>query len=665
MASHLLLGRTCAPQLTAIALAALTLAGCASSQAPVTLDSAGGDAWTFDKLVTASAPDRCDEVTFTSPVGSVTAPVENGQAWARVPLGAGANPVEITCIDDGAPYGTPALQHWQQRLPDVPKAWVRMVPVAGGLELDGGASEAAPARRAPLVTYEWRAREGNPAAIPGLPARGKRVTIGTPPVDGDYVVTLATRDAAGRTDEAQALFRVTNGKARPVDLVREHAAWIDQTIVYGVAPFFFGLDRLDDVTARLDELAALGITTLWLSPITGTAEGDFGYAVTDYFRVRPDFGTEQDLRELVDAAHARRMRVIMDFVPNHVSDEHPYFRDAAARGEASPYYPFFARDVAGNPTHYFDWENLLNLDYDNPEVQNWIIEGFAWWVRRFDIDGFRADAVWGPRQRAPEFWPRWRAELKRIKPDLLLLAEASARDPYYFEEGFDAAYDWTEALGDWAWDDAFDDPARTAEKLRAAIEASERQEEPDALVFRFLNNNDTGARFVTRYGVLRARLAAAMLLTLPGLPQIYTGEDVGAAFQPYDEGPPIAWNDPYRLRPWYRQLIALRAQHEALRSGEIRFLDLPPADRLLAYVRPGSTTEGDIVVLLNWSDAPLETRLPDSIVRGRAIDLLSGEAVSQSRGITLPPYGLRILAQPGGAPYDAARRSAAASSAGR
>jgi glycosidase len=608
-------------------------------------------------------------VAFASPIGSITAPVRDGQALARVPLGAGDNKVEATCIRDGAARGAPAVQHWQQRLANLPTAQVRLVLTDGGLALDAGASAPAPADPARFVRYEWRAREGNPAGIPGLPAAGNHVEIGTPAADGDYVITLTATDSAGRGDQAAAMFRVAGGKARPLDPLREHAAWIDRAVVYGVAPFFFGPRRLDDVTARLDALASLGITTLWLSPITQTIEDDFGYAVTDYFRLRPDFGTGADLRELVAGAHARGMRVIMDFVPNHVSDRHRYFIDAQVRGEASPYHGFFARDAAGNPMHYFDWQHLINLDYDNPEVRRWVIEGFAWWVRTFDIDGFRVDAAWGPRQRAPEFWPRWRVDLKRIKPDLLLLAEASARDPYYFESGFDAAYDWTDALGDWAWDEAFDDRAHTATRLRTAIEASlvrGPQAPPDALVFRFLNNNDTGARFVTRYGIARARLAAAMLLTLPGLPEIYTGEEVGAAFQPYDEGPPLAWSDPYGLRGWYHRLIALRAEHPALQSHQVRFLDLGPRDRLLAYLRPGAAGEGDVLVLLNWSDAPLDVRLPAALSGGHGINLLTGEAVPRTGRLTLPALELLLLELPSKAgAHEAARRPAAASSAGR
>lgn len=631
-------------------LTALASAGCAVPESPVALSTGGGEAWTFEKLVAAQVPvGACDTVVFASPAGSVTVQPDAGQALARVPLGPGTNLVEAECREEGARRGTPARQHWHVRLEDRPKAWVRTVPSDTGIILDAGASELAPVQAAPLVTYEWRARTGNPAPLAGLPSTGRRIELHPPRLDGEYYVTLRVSDAAGRSDESTAVFRVTGGEAEAVDLARDHPAWVDDAVIYGVMPFFFGPRRLDDVTARLDELAALGITTLWLSPITATTPDDFGYAVTDYFRLRADFGSEADLRELIEGAHARNMRVIMDFVPNHVSEKHAYFEDAQARGQVSPYYSFFDRDASGDATHYFDWSNLINLNYDNPEVQRWVIEAFAYWVREFDVDGFRADAVWGPRRRAPEFWARWRAELKRIEPDLLLLAEASARDSYYFENGFDAAYDWTGVLGEWAWRDAFERPAQTARRLRAAIAASQAQPEPDALIFRFLNNNDTGRRFITRYGIPRTRVGAAMLLTLPGLPQIHTGQEVGAAFEPYDEGPPVIWTDTHELRPWYARLISLRAAHTALRSNEIRLLDIAPADKLLAYIRPGAAPRQSVLVLLNWSAAPLDIVLPDSALEALdastgLVDLISSERLRpHASAVSLPAYGVRIL----------------------
>ena len=104
-----------------------------------------------------------------------------------------------------------------------------------------------------------------------------------PGIDGEYQVTLRVTDALGRTDESTAMFLVDRGTARAAELAEERPAWLDSAVVYGVVPFFFGSRGFDDVTARLDALRDLGANVLWLSPITGTEEGDFGYAVTDHF----------------------------------------------------------------------------------------------------------------------------------------------------------------------------------------------------------------------------------------------------------------------------------------------------------------------------------------------------------------------------------------------
>jgi cyclomaltodextrinase len=628
---------------------ALLSAGCSPPSTPVTLDTEGGDAWTFQKLVEARVPaDACDTVEFASPIGSAIAYPDGERVMARVPLAHGENIVEATCRKNGLQQGQPARQHWVVPLRDVPHAEIRVAVTPAGIELNGGATRPAVGKPAPLVNYEWRAREGNPAPLNGLPAQSRDVVLPAPHMDGEYYVTMRATDAGGRADESTTAFRVREGRPETIDLAREQPAWLNGAVVYGVVPFFFGQRGLADVTARLDDLAELGIDVLWLSPITRSASGDFGYGVTDLFRVRPDFGTARDLRDLVAAAHDRGMRIIMDFVPNHLSTEHGYYADAVARERASPYFNFFARGQDEETAHYFDWQNLKNLDYDNPEVQRMLIEAFAHWVREFDVDGFRVDVAWGPRERAPEFWPRWRAELKRIKPDLLLLAEASARDPYYVTHGFDAAYDWTERLGEWAWHDAFEDQSNTAGKLRQAITA--QGPSGSNRTFRFLNNNDTGLRFVTRYGPERTRVASAMLLTLPGLPSLYTGDEVGAEFEPYSEGPPLSWEDRAEWRDWYRRLIDLRRQSPALRSGSLRMLDIEPRDQVLAYVRSAGNPEDAILVLLNYGAEPVRVALPpDSLPtagpQGRLTDLLDGAdfTLKDGPGISLPAHGVRIL----------------------
>ncbi|WP_291691643.1 alpha-amylase family glycosyl hydrolase [Bradyrhizobium sp.] len=581
-------------------------------------------------------------------MSSTTVPTRGDHAHARIRLDAGDNRLQAQCLAEGAPRGQPVVQHWLVRARDVPIARVRLRITATEIVLDAGASELAPARPAPLSTCGWRVRAGaNPGPLPGLPAVGKQVALARPTVDGEYFVTLRVTDAAGRFDESTAMFRVRRGRTEIFGPAHEHAAWIDRAIVYGVEPLSFGRRGLADVIVRLPAIKALGVNTLWLTPITDAPDEDFGYAVTDQFRVRDALGGDAELRELIAQAHADGLRVVLDLVANHLSEQHPYFADTALNGRSSPYYDFFQRVRAGAAVHYFGWHNLENLNFDSPEVQRMIIEASARWVRDYDVDGFRVDAAWGPRQRAPDFWPRWSAELKRIKPDLMLLAEASSQDGYYSRSGFAAAYDWTEKLGQWAWQNAFADERQTAERLRSALRDTQARSS-SLSVFRFLDNNDSGPRFITQHGVEQTRVAAAMLLTLPGIPALYSGDDVGAAFEPYRPHGPLQWDDPHGLRAWYTRLIALRARLPALRSRQLHVLDTGAADQILAYLRPAEG-DGGVLVLLNFSGTDASVSLPMEMIRTgwrtNMVEQLSGAhiAANDDGAIILPAYGIRIL----------------------
>jgi glycosidase len=419
---------------------------------------------------------------------------------------------------------------------------------------------------------------------------------------------------------------------------------VDTAIVYGVVPFLYGGERpFRSVAARLSHLRELGVNTLWLSPVTVPAPGDFGYAVVDYFRPNPAYGTEEDFGDLVAEAHRRDIRVLIDFVPNHTSDRHPYFTD----GRHEDWYD---RDADGQPTHYFNWENLPNLNFDNPDVRGWMTDAFAHWVREFDIDGFRVDACWGVRQRRPDYWPEWRAAMLELKPDLLLLAEATGRDEWYYEHGFDAGYDWTDELGKWAWEFAFDDPAGAAGWVTDAIAGDPHPHR----VLRFLNNNDTGPRFVTTHGPDLTRVATAMLLTLPGLPCLFTGDEVGAEYEPYRSPPPVDWSDdPHGLAGWHRRLCELRTGTPALHAAEWTPLAATPAS-IFAYLRHGTGVE-PVLVVLNFGDrdATVHVDLPSGFEQFRRsatlTDMLSDRAVDAGGGgMAIGGHDVLVLA-PGAA----------------
>lgn len=437
-------------------------------------------------------------------------------------------------------------------------------------------------------------------------------------------------------------------RAEPASGIRGPAApaWIDNAVVYGVHIPRFGQKPLQAVTKRLDYLRDLGVNTLWLSPVAPASDAsDYGYEAVAFEGVRPELGTGAELRRLVREAHKRDMKVLLDVVVNHTSIHHPWAQDVQEAGRRSEFYDYYERDATGRPTHYFDWEGLGNLNFDNPKVQAAVSDSLAKWVTDYDIDGFRIDAAWGVQQRAPAFWPQVQKRLRRLKPDVALFAEASARDPYWAANGFHGAYDWKSKLGEWSWKHVFDGGKVSLPALRRELTQSGRRtaNHNGAEVLRFLNNNDTGERFVARHGVDMARVAAGLLLTLPGVPMLYTGDEVGAKFLPYEASPkPVDFSRNPQLREHYRELIALRHRLPALRSDELTDLPTPARDEVLAYRRGGDG--GDAVyVLLNFSGR--SHTVP--VVPGTLSDELTGERFAGTRdartAVTLQPHSVRVL----------------------
>ena len=582
----------------------------------ITLDGGNAEVWTWRKRVTGHCfcHEQCAAVSLRVNNTEVEVEREGKRFSALVPLKEGKNRIVASCCHaDGTACSSDAII-LTERLKSRPTALIRMSTDSGRIVLDGSGSSPSEASGAAVVKYLWRAPKGNPALRHSTsPGKDRSILLVPPGGDGEHHVYLKVVDAEGRSDTAATCFVVQNGNDRLVRLDTENPAWVERAVIYGVVPHNFGPNGFRSVIERLDYLGDLGITALWLSPCTMTPGKGHGYAVNDYFKLRKDYGTKADFSKLVKEAHARGIRVLMDFVPNHSSIHHPYMRHAQANGKASPYYDFYDRDKDdGQPTHYFNWVYLPNLNYDNPEVRRWMLEAFSYWVRRFDVDGFRVDAAWGVKLRRPDFWRVWRRELKRIKPDLLLLAEASARDPYWFTEGFDAAYDWTDELGHWSMAKVFEASDQIVLRLHDALTNHGRGFHEDALIFRFLNNNDTGERFITRHGVDVEKVAAAMLLTLPGLPCIYTGQEIGAEFEPPKTVDPISWEDRHGLRDYYRLLISLRREIPSLHSRRWRILKVDSLQQVYAYVRYGLLEDRAVLVVLNFSRerAIAKIRLP-------------------------------------------------------
>jgi glycosidase len=442
--------------------------------------------------------------------------------------------------------------------------------------------------------------------------------------------------------------------------------------------------KFHHITARIPEIARLGVTALWIQPVYATHYGGQGYDVIDYFRVRPELGSEQDLRTLISVAHGHGLRVLLDFVPNHTSIQHPYARDASLRGRASHYYDFYQRvaDAAPYAQHYhsyqgfinYFWNELPNLNYDHPEVRRMITEAGKYWVEKYDIDGYRIDAVWGVNARRPEFMQEWRLALKRIKPDLLLLGEDKATWSSVFDRRFDAAYDWGPEeswVSHWSWQTDYSTSSnptifnhassgQRSALLRSSLTNSGNGFARGAKVFRFMEDNDT-FRFLPTHDLARTKMAAALLFTLPGIPLVFNGQELGAREHPYSAlmivktAAPIPDQDPYGLFPHYARLARLRTGNAALLSDSWAEVPVTPGAAVFAFRRWGGGQE--MVVVVNMASSPINARvsLPaDSMVLRKdrlqyLSDLLTGEVQAvpyeslDSLVIAMPAYTTRIL----------------------
>lgn len=362
---------------------------------------------------------------------------------------------------------------------------------------------------------------------------------------------------------------------------------------------------LRGIIDRLPYLADLGVECLYLNPIF---EGDFNhkYATTDYFRVDPHFGTERDLTELVERAHAAGIRVILDGVFNHCGVHFKPFSDLLKNGEDSPYrdwfYPkrFPIKIDAACYECVGDYPYMPRLNGANPDVRRYVRDVLLHWLEVAHIDGWRFDVA-DELDRHAVTW--WREEVKRRFPDALLLAETwGDASRLLGPDGFDSAMNYLfrdAAVAFFAGD------AISAEVLQRRLDGmlARYPEEIDHAMYNLLGSHDT-ARFLTEASgeKWRLKLAMAFQMLFPGAPAIYYGDEIGMMGEndPGCRGG-MAWDAiDAELHDWQRAMIALRKRHPALRRGNYR--TLAARGRLFAFGR--ELDDDRVTAIFNTGDAP-------------------------------------------------------------
>jgi glycosidase len=374
----------------------------------------------------------------------------------------------------------------------------------------------------------------------------------------------------------------------------------DPTALYG--------GTLDGIREHLDHIASLGCNVLWLSPVH-QSPSHHGYDYEDFLTVEARYGGDAALIRLVDAAHEKGMRVLLDFVPNHTGRGHHLFRDAIANdGDAAGYYRFWQWP------HYYrcfsDVVSLPELNTGDARVQQHLVRAAQHWLTAYGVDGVRCDHVAGVD---PAFWVELRRGLREVKADPLILGEATGVPEWLARYAgrldaiydFDLAYYVREALGRGRMD---------AAKFAAWLDEHDRAY-PGLALATLLDNHDMN-RFlwVADGNADRLKLAATLLMTLPGMPVIYYGTEVGMT-QRYDgvienaeARLPMLWGDAQNqdVLEHFQQLGRMRRESVALRRGERRTVLADP--EVFAYERRA----GDevVTIALNFSETPQTRDIP-------------------------------------------------------
>ncbi len=335
--------------------------------------------------------------------------------------------------------------------------------------------------------------------------------------------------------------------------VHRHIPWTDTTVMYQIFPerfangmgekpyitapwdatptprMYLGGD-LPGVTQHLDYLSDLGVNCLYFTPIHPSPT-NHKYSIVDYYDVDTGFGGKAAFRELVQAAHARGMRVLLDGVFNHCSEHHPFFEDVKRRGKASPYYDFFLIDgdfpshEKGNYRTFAFSSDMPKLNTGNPAVIDYFCGVGAWWIREFGIDGWRLDVM---DEISDDFLRAFRKAVKAANPDALILGEAW-HDPRAWLAGDELDgvmnYGLTKALIDYLVDGALTARQAASRLTRLFFRTTSISAR---MMMNLLDSHDTD-RFLTllRGDRQRLKLALCILFFFPGMPCVYYGDEIG------------------------------------------------------------------------------------------------------------------------------------------
>jgi alpha-amylase len=416
--------------------------------------------------------------------------------------------------------------------------------------------------------------------------------------------------------------------------VSGHPAWVEQGNIYEVNVRQYTPEgTFKAFEASLDRLKNMGVQTLWFMPINPISQkgrkGKLGsyYAVSSYTAINPEYGNMDDWKALVRDAHEKGFKVIIDWVPNHTGADHPWL---------TTHPGFFVKDSTGKPAVAFDWDDVRQLDYKNPEMQDSMIASMKYWITNSDIDGFRCDVAWNV---PGEFWKKCIGELKHTKKSLFFLAEGEKT--YLVQNGFDAFYPW----------EAFHMMIKIAQGQRPAFALDSVKSKydtsffPRSLAMYFTSNHDENswnkADYGTMPGASHAPFAVYTQTTDHSIPLVYSGQE-----EPFLDSVSFFYKDTitfakYGRANFYKTLLTLRKNNPAL-ATDASFRKLATNNDTAMYAFEREKGGNKVLVILNLSKQPQQFTWKDQPSAKEWNNVFAGNKEPVDKGFGIEPWGYAV-----------------------
>lgn len=417
----------------------------------------------------------------------------------------------------------------------------------------------------------------------------------------------------------------------------KHPEWSKNAVIYEVNIRQYTHEgTFNAFSQHLDRLHDMGVDILWLMPINPIGKenrkGTLGsyYSIADYNAVNPEFGTMDDFKNLVAKAHSLGMKVILDWVANHCSWDNVWTK-------TNP--EWIQKDSTGKFLSPYDWTDVIELDYANPEMRKAMISSMKFWLTEADVDGYRCDVA---GMVPVDFWNELRPALDSVKPVFML---AESEEPQHHEIAFDMTYSWDlhHLMNDIA------QGKKTADELMLLYAKEDTLFGPDDYRMLFTSNHDENSWNGTEFERMgsAAPTFAVLAGTLPGMLLVYSGQEAGLGKRlKFFEKDEINW-DKLPYQNFYKRLIALKTDHEPLWNGsfggEFTILTSTSPKEVFAFSRVKG--EKAVVVITNLSKNPVSAKVNLEAVKGEYTNYVDQSAMTLSGDVSfdLKPWEYLIF----------------------